>query len=273
MSKIIFLVCITMGFYATAQSGRYEISARNAAIGGTSATINDAYSGYYNPAGLATYSEGPTVLAGYQNRFGISDLSSIGFGLVLPQSFGTFSIMANRFGLADYYNEQRAGLAFGNKIGFVSLGGSINYVQYSIETVGTRSMVSIDFGGSVDITKKLLFGSYIRNINQAKLQEFTDERLPTLFVVGFSYKASEALLLSTEIEKDLNFREIIKIGLEYKVAEFLYLRTGIRTQPREGTFGFGLKPNRFLIDYAYITTSALGDRHELSIAYTIKKND
>lgn len=251
------------------QNGRYEISARNAAMAGATATVSDAFSGFHNVGTLGAYNDGLAAVAGYQNRFGIKELSLFGFGVAAPTSLGTFSLMAGRYGTTDLYNEQRLGLAFGNTIDIVSLGLAVNYIQYSIETAGTRRMVSIDFGGLVEVSKNLMFGAYIRNLNQAKIQDFTDERLPTLLVLGFSYRPIEALMVNAEIEKDIDLDAQVKVGLEYAPIEQVYLRTGIKVQPFEGAFGVGFRPKRFLFDYAYISTPDLGDKHELSIGYLI----
>ncbi|MEM8895653.1 MAG: hypothetical protein AAGC88_13810 [Bacteroidota bacterium] len=267
----IFCVLVLSWSYqqTLAQNGRYEISARNAAMAGATATVSDAFSGFHNVGTLGAYEEGLTAVAGYQNRFDIKELSLFGFGVAAPMRFGTLGLMAGRFGTTDLYNEQRLGLAFGNTIDFVSLGFSVNYIQYNIETAGTRRMVSIDFGGLVEVSKNLLFGAYIRNLNQAKVQEFTDERLPTLMVLGFSYRPIEELMVNAEVEKDIDLDAQVKVGLEYSPIEQGYLRTGIKLQPFEGAFGVGFRPKRFIFDYAYITTPDLGDKHEVSIGYLI----
>jgi hypothetical protein len=254
---------------ASAQSGRYEISARNAAMAGASATVSDAFSAFHNVGTLGAYKEGLAAVAGYQNRYGIKELSLFGFGVAAPMSFGTLSIIAGRYGTTDLYNEQRLGVAFGNTIDFVSLGVAVNYIQYSIETAGTRSMVSIDFGGLVEVSQGLMFGAYIRNLNQAKIQDFTDERLPTLLVLGFSYRPIESLMVNAEMEKDIDQDTQVKVGLEYSPIQQVHLRTGIKLQPFEGAFGIGFRPKRFFFDYAYVSTPDLGDKHELSIGYLI----
>ncbi len=264
----LFLLCLTYQ-KASAQNGRYEISARNAAMAGASATVSDAFSAFHNVGTLGAYDEGLAAVAGYQNRFGIKELSLFGFGVAAPMNFGTLSLMAGRYGTTDLYNEQRLGLAFGNTIDFVSLGVAVNYIQYSIETAGTRRMVSIDFGGLVEVSKNLMFGAYIRNLNQAKIQDYTDERLPTLLVLGFSYRPIESLMVNAEVEKDVEQDTQVKVGLEYSPIQQVYLRTGIKVQPFEGAFGVGFRPKRFLFDYAYISTPDLGDKHELSIGYLI----
>lgn len=270
--KIIYLILgsLLYGVNLFAQNGRYEFSARNAAMAGASATVGDAYSGFHNVAGLAQYTEGVVATVGYQNRYGLSELSSLGFGVTIPVAIGTMSLLANRFGTEEYYNEQRLGVGFANKIGFVNLGASVSYVQYSIETVGTRHMASIDFGGLVEITQKLHFGSYIRNINQAKIQDFTDERLPTLLVMGLSWRPLDNLMLNSEIERDLDFGEVVKLGVEYRATETLDIRTGIRTAPFQGTFGLGFSFGKFKADYAYISETILGDIHEFSLLYLLK---
>lgn len=269
-SVAMILASLLFGVKLLAQNGRYEFSARNAAMAGASATVGDAYSGFHNVAGLAQYTEVVAAMVGYQNRYGLSELSSMGLGVTIPAAIGTMSVLANRFGTEDYYNEQRLGVGFANKIGFVSLGATVSYVQYSIETVGTRRMASVDFGGLVEITKKLHFGSYIRNINQAKIQDFTDERLPTLLVMGLSWRPLESLMLNSEIERDLDFGEVVKLGVEYQVMETLDIRTGIRTAPFQGTFGLGFSFGKFKADYAYISETILGDIHEFSLLYLLK---
>ncbi len=267
---IFWLVCLGLSYQHThAQNGRYEISARNAAMAGTSATVVDAFSAFHNVGTLGAFDDGLSAVAGYQNRFGIKELSLFGFGLTNPTKFGTIGLMAGRFGSTDLYNEQRLGLAFGNTIDFVSLGVSVNYIQYNIETAGTRRMVSIDFGGLVEVSKSLMFGAHIKNLNQARIQEFADERLPTLLVLGFSYRPIEELMVNTEIEKDIDLEAQVKVGLEYSPIKQGYLRTGIKVQPFEGAFGVGFRPKRFMFDYAYISTPDLGDKHELSIGYLI----
>ncbi len=269
--RVVISLFLCLPFFALAQGGNYQISARNAAMGGASATISDAYSAFHNVGALGGFDEGITALAGYQRRYGLAELSLFGFGLTAPTEYGTFALTANRFGNSDLYNEQRLGLAFSNTIGFVSLGAAINYIQYSIETAGTRPLISIDFGGKVTLSEQLSFGAYIRNLNQAQVQEFTDERLPTSLVFGFSYRPTDLLMLNAELDKDLEFDEIFKIGLEYQVVNNIFLRTGLQTAPFHGSFGVGFAPRRLAFDYAYLTNNNLGDRHELSLTYRISK--
>ena len=87
---------------------------------------------------------------------------------------------------------------------------------------------------------------------------------------GFSYQPIDALLISLEIEKDLDFDERIGIGLEYRFYKQFYIRTGFQTDPFWASFGLGFRPGKIKVDYAYGTNSGLGDIHELSVAYSFQ---
>ncbi|MEQ9231268.1 MAG: hypothetical protein RIF46_11350, partial [Cyclobacteriaceae bacterium] len=171
----------------------------------------------------------------------------------------------------EFFSEQRVNVAFGHKLDRVSLGVSVDYLQYNIATVGTKGAMIIEFGGVAEITEQILFGAHVFNINQAKLVKETDERLPTVMKAGLSFLPSPDLIISIETEKDLDYDEVFRVGLEYQIVENLFIRTGLSTEPFNGAFGVGFQPKRFQVDYAFSNDSNLGSVHEVSVSYSLQK--
>lgn len=271
-STLLLVCCIAFlgnQSFLYGQGGKYGAGARSVGMATASVTLEDGWSVFNNPAGIGAV-ESPTALIGYQNRYGLSSLNSFSAAYVQPFNFGSGAITAWRFG-DDLFSEQKLGLAFGDRIGIVALGGMVNYIQMRIEGLGTKGVVAVEFGGIVTFGENFSFGAHISNINQAKISDFENEKLPTVMKAGLSYRPFESLMINAEVEKDLDFEEVIKVGLEYNFYKQFYARTGFLTEPFQAHFGLGFKPNRFVIDYAFGNNSTLGDIHELSVAYAFQK--
>jgi len=254
---------------AYSQSGSYQFGARSSAMGGASLTLVDEYS-LFNNVGALGRVENHAVFAGYQNRYGITEFQVIGGGAVYTHSIGNIGVGHYKFG-DDLFSEQRVHLAVGNTIQMVSLGLGLDIIQYHIESIGTIQTIAIEFGGVAEITPQLSFGMHIFNVAQAELDPELDEPLPTVMKGGMAYRPSDELTLTLEVEKDLDFDEIFKAGIEYKIINDVFLRTGISTQPFVAAFGIGFYPKRLKFDYSFLNDSELGNTHEITVAYQIRQ--
>lgn len=252
---------------AHGQNGSYRLGARSSAMGGASLTLTDEFS-LFNNVGAFGRLENHAAFAGYQNRYGVSEFQVIGGGAVYSHELGNAGIGYYKFG-DDLFSEQRLHIAVGNKIQMISLGLGIDIIQYHIESVGTRQVIAVEFGGLAGITPQLSFAAHIFNVTQAELDPELDEPLPTVMKAGFAYKPSDELILSMEVEKDLDFDEIIRAGIEYMIVEKIFLRTGISTQPFVAAYGIGFHPKKLKLDYSFSNDSEIGNIHELSVAYQI----
>lgn len=267
MKKLFTLVILLLTVLcAIAQIGSFNQGARSAGLGGASATLGDEYSLFNNIGGIG-YLENHSVFAGYQNRFGISEFQTIGAGAIYKGGLANAGVGFYRFG-DELYSEQRIHLAVGNKIQMVSLGIGLDLLQYNISTIGSTHAIAIQFGGIVEISPQFRFAAHIFNLNQAKTSSELENQIPTVMKAGVSFLASEELSLNVEIEKDLEFDEVFKAGLEYEIIENVIARTGIRTKPSVGAFGIGFHPKNLKFDYAFSNDFRLGSIHDLSIAYT-----
>ncbi|HZX74230.1 MAG TPA: hypothetical protein VFE57_07415 [Cyclobacteriaceae bacterium] len=250
-----------------AQSVSTLMGARAAGISYTSSVLKDEWSLFNNVGGLAGIEKintsfavdlHPTLLGA--NRMAATFSAPIKLGVV---GVGFF-----RFG-DNLYSEQMISTGYGNQFGIASLGLKVNYIQYRSEAYGTKSAVTINFGGVADITPQLSVGAYITNINQPKLSA-QGERLPTKLVAGLGFKPVEKLLLVTEIEKDLDYEAMWKGGAEYVIHKKIFIRTGFNVHPNASFFGIGFQTWKLKIDYALQYSNALNFAHHASAIYFIQ---
>lgn len=232
-------------------------------------TIEDRWSVFNNPGGIGGLKE-TTAFAAFQNRFGIDGLNSVGAGFITNLSIGSTGIGLYRFG-DDLYNEQIASILYGNQFGISSLGARLNYLQYSVEGLGTRGILTVDFGGTAQITELVKVGAYVRNITQSEVSEINDQRAPTILYAGISFIPSEKLVIVVETEKDIELDPIVKAGIEYQFLSKFYARTGLKTNDLINYFGLGFLSQNLAIDYALSWDSTLGTSHQASVSYIIKK--
>lgn len=268
MKRLLLPVLLACSFSLLSQDGKFNFGARNAALGGASLTLGDEFSLFNNIGGLGLV-ENHAVFAGYQSRFNISGFQTIGAGAVYTTDLGNAGVGFYKFG-DDLYSQQRIHLAIGNKIQMVSLGLGVDLLQYNISTIGSRQVLAIEFGGIAEISEQFVFGAHVFNLNQAKVSEETNERIPTIMKGGFSYRPSKELIINIEVEKDLGFDETIKAGIEYQLIERVFLRTGISTKPFQSSFGMGFHPKNFKLDYAYSNDANLGNIHDLTLSCSFR---
>ncbi|MEM8938664.1 MAG: hypothetical protein AAGC64_04870 [Bacteroidota bacterium] len=255
--------------FLQAQDGDFSFGARSAGMAGASLTVSDEYA-LFNNIGAFGKVENHAVFVGYQHRYNLSEFQVIGGGSIFHHQFGNAGIGYYKFG-DDIFSQQKLHFGIGNTLQMVSLGVALDWIQYDIESVGTKQTLAIQFGGIAEITPQFVFGVHVFNINQATIESESNEELPTVMKAGFSYRPTEELMLNIEIEKDLDFDEVFKAGLEYQLVNNVFVRTGIRLEPLIGAFGVGFYLKRLTFDYAFSNDSELGNIHEVSLAYLFKK--
>ncbi|KAA3436567.1 hypothetical protein FOA19_19465 [Rufibacter hautae] len=257
-------------FSAKGQMGNATVGARGVSLGGAAVTLPDVWALSNNPAGIAALKS--LELGAYaHNRFSIKELTTVGLLAVYPTAkYGTIGVEVQRFG-GELYNEQRLGIGLAHQLGVVRLGLKADLLQVRVKEWGSRKAVALSMGLQSDLLPKLTFGAHIYNLNQAKLAQFEDERVPTVMKIGLSYQAATKVLLVLEAEKELAFPVAVKGGVEYRVMPALGLRTGFNTGTRSGTAGVDIKFKQFQVAYALGAQNQLGMSNYLSIGYKLEK--
>lgn len=246
----------------------YEsFGAKAGGMGYAVVTISDEWSSFHNIAGMAgqkNYSAGFC----YKNDYSIRMFRKASFHLALPVMKGGMGIAFYSTG-NELYRLNRISAGYAHKIGLVSLGLQLHYVQTSIEELGVYKKLVFEFGGIAELVpSRLFFGASVFNFNQARMEE---ELLPVVMKAGLSYRPGKKVMLNGEVEKDLLYQTTIKAGLEYALLERFRIRTGINTYPFVQFFGTGFRNKKLQIDYAARLHTQLGNSHQISLSIFFDK--
>jgi hypothetical protein len=270
-----FLLCCCFLFFAiqlSSAADNYPVGARSGGVANASVTFSDVWSTYHNQAGLA-YLKNITAGTYFENRFLVSQLGLRSIALAIPTTkSGVFGVSGTFFGY-EQYSEKKGGLAYAKMFGEkVSAGVQLDYLSTFIndELYGSRNTFAVEAGILTEPLKNFKVGAHIFNPNRAKLASYGDERVPVIMRIGASYKFSEKVLLSSEMEKDIDYKNIFKAAFEYHPVDIFYLRGGIASNPSLSCFGFGLKLKEFLVDMSAQYHEVLGFTPQFSLGYEFK---
>lgn len=265
--KLILFLCfwVTVFFGAFSQTDPQSQAhgARSQGMGNVKIPVSDSWSFFNNVGAMDRLSESELGVS-YDHRFGLKELSTFAVSGVFKKEFGTLGFGISRFG-GELFNQQLLGVGFSNTLGIVSIGGKLDWFQTQIEGFGTGNSLLFSMGGVAKLGPRFFLGAHISNLTQSKVSRNSDQRLPTLVQLGLTFSPSESLKIHSELEKDVDLPAVFKTGLEYQLAEWIFLRTGISSHPSRVSFGMGLRKERFGFDYAYGQNSALGRTHHFSL--------
>ncbi|MBL4625100.1 MAG: hypothetical protein JKY42_08180 [Flavobacteriales bacterium] len=265
-SLLLTVLCCFSGF---ASGDNYHIGGRSAAMGNSSVMLQDRWSIHHNQAGLA-WLEKKSVGVYYESRYTTSQLGLQGGAFILPtEAAGTFGLSISTFGYS-LYNETKIGLAYARKLSpMFSVGIQLDYFSIGIgENYGRVGAFSGEIGVLAVLTDNLTVGAHLFNPSRTRIAQYNDEHLPTILRFGASYKFSDKVLMTGEMEKDIDQKPVFKSGLEYNISEPIFIRAGIASNPFVSSFGVGVRLKGFEFDIATSFHSVLGYTPQLSLGYT-----
>lgn len=264
--KICLCCCFSLKFITVPAQNLFLIGGRSAGMAHTSVMHYDLWSAFHNPAGIAKLSN-PEIGFYHETRYMLPELSTKAFLVAIPTSPGTLATTFSHYGYSNYY-ERRIGLAYGKSFGqSFSAGIQIDYLYTFIKEYDKRSLFTFDIGIIAELINQLFLGVHIYNPTHVKLTQNNNERLPTVFRIGFGYQANDELLLALETCKEISEKAIIMTGLEWKMMDNLHLRMGILGKPVLPAFGLGYLYKKFRVDLAFNFHQTLGTTPQISISY------
>jgi hypothetical protein len=257
----------------------FSMGARSAGMGHATLCLADVWASHHNQAALG-YLEDAGVSVYYENRWFTSSMSVQGATAAFPTGkWGAVGFVYSRFGDANY-NQSKYGLTYGVRLakGF-SMGVGLNYHDTRLgEGYGSKGNFVAEIGVLGQIGKKVRIGFHAYNLGRAVLvkDSLNNDRLPMIFRLGAMYTFSEKVLVSLEAEKDLNLPAIVRLGIEYRPIDLLFIRVGFNTQPFAPTIGLGFHFKGFTLDVASTIHPVLGVSPQGSLTYNFalkkKKN-
>lgn len=235
-----FIACFVIASVVQAQVVRQPLSIRYAGLGAYSKNFVNIFSSTTNQASLAQLKTAGFGVYG-ERRFLLEELNQFSAIVAIPTSGGTFALQGDYYGFSDY-NENQIGLAYGRKISnIVDVGVKFNYHTFRIAGYGSASAINFEVGTILHITDKLHAGFHVYNPLSSELGKNSNEKLASVYQVGLGYEASEKVFLSTEIVKQEDQAVGVNAGLQYNVAQNVFLKGGISSVSNNSYAGIGFQ--------------------------------
>ena len=232
--------------------------ARFAGMGDAGITLVDLWCVSHNQAGLAGL-EHPVAGAYYQQHWLSPDLAQQGLAVAVPVGKGCFAATANSFGNT-LYEQRTFGLAYAMKLSDAfRVGVQLDYLNLRLgDDYGSTNAVTAEVGIQARLSQHLWIGAHLYNPNRATLGGPYDEKAPTEFSAGLGYTFNDQVILTCEVNKDIDRTQQFHAGIEYRPTSVLFLRTGVSSGPAKAHFGVGIHLKQLDLDMAAVMRSQLG---------------
>ena len=264
-----FFIPLFLFAFSLAKAGdNAPLGARSQGMAGCGTAISgDLWNAQNNQAGLAfikTFQAG----AFYESRFMVNGLGMKAMAAALPTKQGVFGLDISSFGF-NLYSENKAGLSYAKAFGTrFAASVQLDYFNTHIaENYGSASTICGEFGLMAMPVKNLTLGFHIFNPTRSKLSGNLTERIPTIMRLGTVYSFSDRVFVSLEAEKDVDYKPVLRGGIEYRPIDNFYLRAGAASQPNMMSFGCGIVMKKLRLDIASTFHSVLGFSPSVGLQY------
>lgn len=270
--KKILLSIILAPFALLASNGDGPIGPRSASLGHASSCLYDVWSTRNNQGSLGFVRKAEAG-AFYENRFFVKELSQSGFAAAMPIKKGTFGLCYSSLGYK-LYRESQLSLSYGMQLSeSISAGVAIDYLNTKIADIYGQANA---FTGSVGLTAKILpqitVSTHIYNPFRARITNYNNEKVPTIYKFGAQYIFSKQVFLVAEAEKTSMQKINVKGGIEYKPSSLIYIRVGGSSYPTQAAFGVGVNYNGLKIDVSSMYHNVLGLSPQVGLSYAFGKD-
>ncbi|GJM29369.1 MAG: hypothetical protein DHS20C17_20040 [Cyclobacteriaceae bacterium] len=257
----LWLPLITQSSGLIAQSP--EVNPAAYGIGPFVAADQSKYALWRNVAGIASTS-GWNILVSYQFPYGLSELQNFSFGITFPWKPRT-GISLFQFGNGPLTNQQLALNAAVN-LDRINFGIRIKYWQLAFSGITSLKAVSAAAGFQGKLSDQIEAGVFVDNILQTRIG--SQEILPLLWYSGIKFQPASHLSLHLETGYVLGQQWRFKMGIEYRIKNRFFFRTGFEVPNLQSYFGLGFLADSVELDYALSTHPDLGITHQAAGSYS-----
>jgi hypothetical protein len=270
--KLLLVILFILPFFVFANNGDGPIGARSASLGHASSTLIDVWSSHNNQGSLGFITK-TEVGAFYENRFFIKELTQSGFAAAIPVKKGTFGFCYSALGYK-LYRQSQATLSYGMPLSeTIALGVGLDYLNTKISDIyGKANAITGSVGLTTKILPQVIISTHIFNPFRAKITNYNQEKIPTIFKFGAQYIYSTKVFIVAEAEKTSAQKINIKAGIEYKPTSLIYLRVGGSSFPSQASFGVGVNYNGLKIDINSSYHTILGISPQIGLSYSFGKD-
>lgn len=270
--KLFLLALFIMPIALFSSNGEGPIGVRSAALGHASTTLFDVWSTRNNQGSLG-FVRKTEVGAFYENRFFVKELTQSGFAVAAPIKKGTFGLSYSSLGYS-LYRESHATLSYGMLLNEnVSVGVGLDYLNTKIADIyGQAHAVTGSIGLTAKILPQMNIAAHVYNPFRAKITNYNNEKIPTIFKFGAQYIFSKKVFIVAEAEKTSAQKINVKGGIEYNPSSIVYLRVGGSSYPTQAAFGMGVNYNDLKIDLSTSYHNVLGFSPQIGLSYAFGKD-
>jgi hypothetical protein len=241
--------------------GAKAVSLANAFV----AIADNPWAASYNPAGLSQLTS--IQLTGFivPQQFGLTELRTTALAVASPIAGGAIGITIEQFGF-DLYRETLIGAGCGFAIDpDVALGVTMNLQGTSIEGYGNATSLILDAGLFGKISDKVSIGFAFKNITGSTIGELR-ERLPQVLSLGGCYRPLDDFFIVGEVEKDIRFPAVVKVGIAQRLLDILDVRLGLSNNPDKVSAGVSFSYSFAEFGYAGYSHPDLGWTHQIEVS-------
>lgn len=252
------------------------LSSRTASLGGAFVAIaDDASATVDNPAGLSGLLE-PTLLATYQQPYGVGGLAESFVAVSFPARWVTLGAAWFHRGLEGAMSEDRLTLSLARDLkrtsedASLSVGASVDWDHVSAGSPVDATDDAVSFGAAV-LLRPFAFigvGYNIRNITAPSIDLVASGAGTTLDraqTVGLSYYWQERLTATVEVFEDATSSWNTRGGVELQLGPHVMLRGGL--DDVGAAAGVGLEWKSVGFDAAFLSHEALGESYVVTLRY------
>lgn len=228
------------------------------------AQSNDVFAIFNNPSGLAQINWREFGVYYSPSPFGVEELANAYGSYTEPFSFGNISVGYMQYGF-ELYKENKIALSFASRVDEkFFLGATLLYQNLSIKRYGNDNAYVLNLGGLYYFEENFRLGLYLHNITRSTYGD-EDDQIPFIMSTGLSYDFDENITFNGAVEKELDFDPSFRFGVEYRLIEYVSIRTGFMSEPSSYSVGVGIHYSFLNLDYAFFTHTDLGLTHQAGI--------
>jgi len=261
------------------------------------ATNQDAWSIFFNPAGLTRLATAEIATALYK-PYGLNYLSNqITVAGIPLKRYGGIGIGFFHSGVSYNGNDLTNETAINFSHAFflqkdihstLALGYSVNVYQLEYGTsagisgdgsdginLGSAATVGCDLGLQASLHQRTWLGVLVHNLNSPELgSALSKQSLPKSLAIGFGYEPYEGLTTNFMVVQTLTGNQTqYRGGIVYRLAPWLTLRTGAMTEPSRISGGFSVEKWGLCVDYAYLSHNILPATHQFGFGYSLRRKE
>ena len=274
MLKVIPNILLLFLLIPLAGSGRSNVfpaGAKATGMGNAFTSLDGIEAAFHNQAGFSSVDKF-TVLLGYENRFGISELSQPYALVAIPTKTGNFGLHFSTLGPAQWL-ETNISLAYAKQVNpWLSAGLQFNYFSNILpEESSTISSAGFEAGVLFSLPKQIKIGAHVANPWSLTMQTLTyAEKIPWSISAGASMPVGSDVIVSAGAEKTEELPVNVKAGIEWEAVPDLFFRIGANSSPATFFAGMGYSFSFVRADLAMCFHQQLGYTTGITLLFNIE---